>query len=361
MAKSKKPDSGIDFLLSPDVSQVGNLCVVTGDEAFLKHEVLALLRQSLLGDGDAELAWHTFVGKETDWVEVADAVMSRSLFSTGQQIALVEEADTFVTRYRDQLEKHVESGSGLVLLEVKSMPTNTRIAKRVLDHGKMIRCSVPDRGAELGAFRRSAIRWLQIRADTVHQTKLPNEAAEHLLELLPMQLGLLDQEVARLALLAAESGITAEVVTKQVGGWRVRTAWEMIDAVVDGNAAEAISQLDRLLIAGEQPIGVLAQLGSTLRKFATAANLIEQAEGKKQRISLQSALEQAGMPKFKIAESERQLRQLGRIRARELASWVLDSDLSLKGHNSTPSRARIELERLIVRLSREATPAVAAR
>ncbi len=360
MAKSKKPDSGIDFLLEPDASKVGSLCVVTGDEAFLKHEVLNQLRQSLLGDGDAELAWHTFLGKEAEWVEVADAVMSRSLFGGGQQIALVEEADTFVTRNREQLEKHAETGSGLIMLEVKSMPTNTRIAKRVLEHGKMIRCSVPDRGAELGAFRRSAIRWLQLRANTVHQTKLPNNAAEHLLELLPMQLGLLDQEVARLALLAGDGGITVDVVTKQVGGWRVRTAWEMIDAVVDGNASEAITQLDRLLIAGEQPIGVLAQLGSTLRKFATAANLVEQAETNKQRISLQSALEQAGMPKFKLGESERQLRQIGRIRARELASWVLESDLSLKGHNSTPARARIELERLIVRLSGEATPTTPA-
>jgi DNA polymerase-3 subunit delta len=62
-------------------------------------------------------------------------------------------------------------------------------------------------------------------------------------------------------------------------------------------------------------------------------------------------LEQAGVPPFKLANAERQLRQLGRERARDLTGWLLAADLAVKGHNSADARARIELERLIVRLS----------
>lgn len=356
MAKAAKPESGLDFLLAPSADKLGSLCVVAGDEPFLKREVLTTLRHQLLGDGDAELSWHVMAGKEIEWADVSDAVSSRSLFGDGDPVALVEEADTFVTQHRDQLERHVEKGNGLVILEVKTMPTNTRLAKAVLAGGRYLRCSTPDRGAELGKYKRDAIRWLQQRAKKVHATELKSDAADRLLDLLPLQLGLLDQEVARLGLLADETGVTTDLVTNQVGGWRVRTAWEMIDAVVEGRAADALGQLDRLLIAGEQPIGVLAQLGSTLRKFAAAATAIEVAEQVGGRASLSTALVKAGMPKFKLGDSERQLRQLGRVRARELAQWVLESDMALKSHNSSPQRARVELERLIVRLSKEATP-----
>ena len=137
----------------------------------------------------------------------------------------------------------------------------------------------------------------------------------------------------------------------------MRTAWEMIDAAVEGRAAEAIAQLDRLLISGEQPIGLLAQLGSTLRKFAAAAVLVEQAEAEGRRPVLRQALEQAGIVRFKLGDSEKQLRQIGRARAGQLAEWVVESDLAMKSYNSSPQRARIELERLVMRLSREAAPA----
>ena len=62
----------------------------------------------------------------------------------------------------------------------------------------------------------------------------------------------------------------------------------------DGRAADALGQLDRLLLAGEQPIGVLAQLGSTLRKFSAAATNVEAAERMGQRPSLSAALKAAG-------------------------------------------------------------------
>jgi hypothetical protein len=42
---------------------------------------------------------------------------------------------------------------------------------------------------------------------------------------------------------------------------------------------------------------------------------------------------------------------LGRPRARQLTAWLLAADLAMKGHNSADARARLELERLIVRLS----------
>ena len=125
----------------------------------------------------------------------------------------------------------------------------------------------------------------------------------------------------------------------------------MVDAAADGRAAEALEQLGRLIAAGEKPQGLLPQMSHSLRQLAAATRLIEAAEAAGSRLSLQSALSQAGVPPFKLATAERQLRQLGRERAKQLTAWLLAADLAVKGPNSADARARIELERLIVRLS----------
>lgn len=358
MAKSgDKTNNGLEYILAPSEPQ-GSLVAVAGDDGFVKREAIGTVRQSLAGDGD-ELDWRALEGAQAEWRDVADSVGSRSLFGGGRPIVLIDDADTFVTRYRDQLEDFAgKKAAGVVILDVKSMPGNTRLAKAIAAGGMLIACKTPDRGPEVAKHRRNAAKWLTARAKSIHEATLQADAVEVLFDLLPMSLGVIDQEVARLALLAGEGGIIdAALAREHVGGWRVRTAWDLVDAAADGRAADALGQLDRLLLAGEQPIGVLAQLGASLRKFAAAAAHVAATERGGGRPSLQASLKAAGFAPFKLADAERQLRQIGRARAIRLAERVLDADMAMKGHNSQPQRARVELERLILSLSREAAEA----
>ena len=136
-----------------------------------------------------------------------------------------------------------------------------------------------------------------------------------LVELIGPELGLLDQELAKLALMAGdEKKIAPELVGRAVGGWRAKTTWEMLDAALDGNVRDAMLQLDRLLAAGEQPVGLLGQISASLRRFAAATRLVLQAEAARRRPNLREALEQAGVRSFVLQKAERQLRQLGRQR-----------------------------------------------
>ena len=120
-----------------------------------------------------------------------------------------------------------------------------------------------------------------------------------LVEMVGPELGLLDQELAKLALMAGnDKKITPEMVQKMVGGWRAKTTWEMLDLALDGNVAEALRQIDRLLASGEAPIGLLAQISASLRRLAAATRLILQAEAAGRRIGVGPALQQAGVNKF---------------------------------------------------------------
>jgi DNA polymerase-3 subunit delta len=172
-----------------------------------------------------------------------------------------------------------------------------------------------------------------------------------LVELVPLELGILVQEVTKLSLLAGDGRtIDVELVRNNVGGWRTRATWDMVDATADGRAAEALGQLDRLITSGEKPHGLLPQMASSLKRFATAIEIVESAEADRRRIAPRDALAQAGMLAFKLTDAERQLRQIGRKRARMLTEWLLAADLAIKSHNSSDDRARIEIERLIIRL-----------
>jgi hypothetical protein len=66
---------------------------------------------------------------------------------------------------------------------------------------------------------------------------------------------------------------------------------------------------------------------------------------------LRQALERAGVKPFLIGKVEPQLRRLGRTRAGQLYRWLLEADLALKGSSSSPARARLVLEKLIVRIA----------
>src|SRR5687768_7171322 len=84
-----------------------SVCVLFGDEAFLKRLVKQRLRTTILGD-DTDVPFATFDGKGLEWCDVADEIATVSLFGGSKRLAVVEEADPFVSTFRSKLEDYVE-------------------------------------------------------------------------------------------------------------------------------------------------------------------------------------------------------------------------------------------------------------
>jgi DNA polymerase-3 subunit delta len=341
--------AALEYLAHPQKHAPEAVCAVFGEELFLRRLAVNELRQQVLGAADAEFSLTRFDGETVQMREVLDELSTVALFGGGRRLVVIENADDFVSEHRTELEDYVArpKSSGVLVLDVTSWPKTTRLYKALDSAGLQVDCKTPE--------ARSLVKWLVSWSQKRHAAKLDAGAAEMLLEIVGPELGLLDQELAKLAVSAAAGQpITQQLVQDLVGGWRAKTAWEMIDAALAGNSRAALGQLDRLLLAGEHPIGILAQIGSTLRRFAAAVRIVEQAEAQKRRANLREALEQAGVKPFVLAKSEEQLRRLGRQRAGKLHRWLLEADLDLKGKSELPPR--IVLERLIMRLS---TPAPA--
>ncbi len=349
-----------DFL-HETAPRLPGICIVYGDEPFLKQLVLGRIRQTIVGADDDEVPFADLEGATCAWRDVADELTTVSLFGGSTRLVVVSEADDFVSKHRPQLEKLAEKppSAGTLVLEVKSWPGNTRLAKQVAKTGLAVDCRPPQRlvrnRSQLDQAR--LCQWFASWAQRQHQLKLSSSLAAQIVDIIGPHMGLIDQELAKLALYADETGsVSAQTIVEVVGGWRTKTTWELLDAATTGNAAEALKQLDRLIQSGENPQALFGAFSWSLRRFAAATRVVERAERNGQRPDLQAALLEAGFRKFPreaLQTAEASLRQLGRQRAGQLYRLLLDSDLRMKGSHSTPRRARYVLEMLLIRLAHQ--------
>lgn len=352
MAKKSAALTALDYLADPQKHPPQSVNVIFGDEMFLRRQALRALSQQALAGEDSEFSTTKFAGRTLQWRDISDELMTVSLFGAGRRLVIVEEADDFVSNFRKELEDYVAKPSsvGTLVLIPDSWPKNTRLYKALASSGLQIDCAKPKES--------DVLAWLRKRSETNYGLSLSADAAKQLVEIIGCELGLLEQELDKLSLMAGDSKrITPTLVRDMVGGWRAKTAWEMLDAAYDGNSSGALVQLERLILAGEHPISILAQISSSLRRFAAAARIVADAEAAGRRINLRGALEQAGVNRYFLDKSEKQLRRIGRQRASQLYGWLMDADLALKGASSAPLRARLVLEKLLIRLA-SPTPAL---
>jgi DNA polymerase-3 subunit delta len=126
----------------------------------------------------------------------------------------------------------------------------------------------------------------------------------------------------------------------------------MLDFALEGKGADAVRELDKLLLSGEHPIQILGAITSSLRKFAAATIMILDAEKQKRTLPVETALKNAGMNPYFIGKGAKgQLIKLGRYRGMKLCKQLLTIDLALKGDSRTAPR--ILLEKLLLWVANE--------
>jgi DNA polymerase III subunit delta len=357
------------YLAEPTSIKPAGVCAIFGDEPFLKQLVLkSLLRQVMGDDADSPVDAYDCAERMPDWRDIADELATVSLFGGGQpRLVILERADAFVSANRQRLEDYAAkpSRAGILILEVDEWPSNTRLYKALDQSGLQIDCRPPQKqGKAKGIDEGTIVKWIVEWGRTQHALAIGKDAAQHLLDLTGPSFGLLDQDLAKLALLVPVGAkATPDQVQEIIGGWRTKSIWDLVDAAADGDAGSALTQLDRLLHAGEHPLALVGSLSWSLRRYAAATRIFQQAERGGQKIPLKEALVQAGVkdwPIGNLAASEKRLIQLGRNRTSKLYRWLLELDLSLKGSHSQDDRARWALEQLLLRMSKAAAPRPAA-
>ena len=314
--------------------------ILHGDEDFLKRQCREVLVAKALGDGDASFALSNFVGDKNLAFSTIRNELDTLPFLSSVRVVVVEQADPFVTEHRPALEKYVAAPSkiGVLVLEVKAFPETTKLAKALPDAAKLA-CKAPA-GHKLA-------EWCIGRSANHHGKRLTADGAGLLVDLVGSQMGLLDQELGKLAVaVGAKPTIDAPDVDQFVGRSRAANVFQILSAIGEGQPARALGILSNLFEEGEDPLAVLGPLTSQLRKLATVNRLVGQG------LSLGQAMDGAKVPNWPQArqEAEKQVKHLGRRRLDALPEWLVEINLGLKGGNPLPPQ--LQVERLIVKLAR---------
>jgi len=335
---------------SPSEVVVPRVAFSIGPDEFLRREVIEHLLVLMKFDS---LAVTRFDGEEVKWADIHDELATRSLFDTGgPKCAFVRKADDFISKNRDSIEHWIEKGpaGSILLLEVQSLPSNQKIYRSAQKYGWLIG---QDKDPSDAYIRKWIAGWGKRR----HGLKLTADQVNLITDRIGFIGGLVECELAKLALFAGEGGeVPDQRVDELVGGWRTQTVWQLSDWIADGEIAKALGLVDKLVMAGQSPVGIAAQLSWSLRRFGMAAYAFEQAERVQTgKPDFSRVLMDAGFRYGEVDKATRRLRRIGRTRAKKLLSWLVDLEGRLKGSHSQDDRARFALEEFILRLEGDAT------
>jgi DNA polymerase-3 subunit delta len=208
---------------------------LVGDDAFLQLEAIRRIARELGKDVQRV----DFDGESAQLADVMDEVRSFSMFA-GSKLVVIRAAEEFISRYRENMEEYVQapSDSATMVLRCKSLPGNQKISKLIAKHGKVEPCE-PPKDRELPA-------WISARARSVHKIAIDGGAAQLMADLVGADLGRLDNELAKLALMV-DGKVTEADVGKSVVFQREQEMWHMTDELTAGRIDKALERWRHLV------------------------------------------------------------------------------------------------------------------
>ncbi len=316
---------------------------LVGDEDFLKRQVLAVLQPKILEQGDPAFALSSYPGDKLDFSTVRNELDTLP-FLASRRLVIIQQADPFVTRHRPALEQYVDtpSTSGVLILDVKSLPATTKLSKRIKTSRRIDCKALPSH--RLPAW---CIKWAKAQTGK----RLTTSAGQLLVDLVGPFMGMLDQELAKLATyVGTRASIEVEDVDQLVGRSREADIWKILTAVGEGNPSAAVQILQELFAQNEEPQQILGAFRKQLRELAQTGFLVRQG------MPIDAAMDEAGIAvhwRSKRDGLRQQLRHLGHRRLEKLYEWMLEVELGMKG--SSPLKSELLLERLLVQLAKPRT------
>ncbi|MCU0913701.1 MAG: DNA polymerase III subunit delta [Planctomycetes bacterium] len=309
--------------------------IVGKDESLVGARCQELLDE-LLAPEQRMTGLSSLDGEEAAIADVLDELRTTP-FLTDRRVVVVRGADSFVSKHRDLLEKYFEkpAATGILVLTVAGWDARTRLAKMLPKVGALIELTPPP-------------RWklpdhLVQHAAGKHQIRLNKDAAELLIELTGEELAQLYNEVEKLTLFArGEKVIRVDHVEALIGHHRMYDAFEVIDAMIAGQAGQAVTRLRHMF--AEDKAAEYTAVGAFafhLRRMFQAKALLEK------RVNPVQIAKQLRI----WSNKDRFFAQLQRISLAQIAAFL--EELAALDHATKTGQAQtpVVIEQLVLRLA----------
>ncbi len=319
----------------------GGAFFLFGDEQFLKDEATTALVEAHLDPATRDFNFDLLRAAEVS-AETLSSVIATPPMMAEWRVVLLRDVQALGTsaRMRTLLESLLlRQIPGLLLIMTAEIPPG-----RAQFYDNLKKAAQPVECAALSDADLPG--WLMERAKN-RGVQLDADAARLLAAAIGSELGVLNQELAKLAEYVGERKlITSEEVRSLVGRVPRVNRWEWFDQVGDRKFREARAGLPALLDSGENGVGLTIGLGAQILRIAIGA-----AGG-------QRALEEALPPnqKWLAARIMKQVRGWSAGALDDALEDLLRADRLLK---STPLSDTQVLEELLLRMQSRATTAAA--
>lgn len=252
--------------------------VFFGDEAFFIHEALSAVKANVLKDCDPTLALIEFSGNETSGGVIFDELRTMPFFSSKSKLVVVEEADDFIEKNREILEKYIlapASHAKLVLI-CNKWDKRTKLSTLVDKVGISIECKK--------LKEHSLPNWVQTHARH-YKKEITVLAAQRLVDDVGNNLAILDKHLEKLSIYqSGKTTIDERDVDALVGVDRSRTIFELTDAVAQRDVALALKVLSQMLTHGEDSVRIISLLAWQIKRLWRAKQMLNQG-GSEQKVA----------------------------------------------------------------------------
>lgn len=309
---------------------------IIGDEPFTRAQAIKVIRRAVLKDASEDMALSQYDGSDApDPAELLDELRTPS-FLAPRRLIIVEDAGQWASRADDALRKYLQapSTSGVLLLSLKKLAKNTKLGKAVRKNGMVVACKQPK--------ERDLPGWIARRARS-HGKKMDGQAARRLAECVGVNLPIIDQNLAKLALYVGDRDIIrTDDIEALVEDLPVTTIFRLTDALGSRQPGKALRVLDTLLEQNHDASYILSMVRWAMERLVTTRTLLDQGASRDQ---IAKALRtRSDFFVKKTVEQAQRRSQAELLRGFDL---LVQADLDTKTSAKAP---RDTLEHLLVRL-----------
>lgn len=229
------------------------------------RQVVADLVAEVLGSEPSPMAVSEMDGETAELSSVLDELRTLP-FLGNHRVVILRNADPFISKYRKALEDYAEEPcpTATLILACKSLPSNTKLHKRIKKVGRTVRCE---------ALRgRAVTQWIVDHCREQYGGRIDAGAARRLREIAGDDLGVLDNELAKLSIYVGDGKrINSKHVDELVGTYREETVFGIVEAMLVGDAARGITLWNQVWATDRAaPARAIGGLAWSLRRVINA-------------------------------------------------------------------------------------------
>jgi DNA polymerase-3 subunit delta len=256
-------------MMMKSAAEILAVYAIVGADRFLRQAAVSDIVAAAAALGNAAGPTR-FDGGLCELADVLDELRTFSLLG-GRRLAVVDDADAFVSAHRAALERYCEhpATESTLVLACQTLPSNTRLYRIIHKVGSVTRCE--------SLKGRALVEWAMRRADSWYRKRMSRAAAGAIVEHIGDSTGAVDSELAKLAtFVGARPEITPEDVDSATGRAREENVFAVIDAMASGDVAGAIRHWEQVLATDRAAPGrAIAGLAWGVRRLLEARREFE--------------------------------------------------------------------------------------